>query len=58
MEQYVWTGKDLIDRGVKSGPHIGKILKELRQIAVVNDTVLADIIQRNMPVDPVYHAIW
>ena len=54
MEQYVWTGKDLIDRGVMPGRHIGNILKELRQIAVVTDVVLQEVIQRNMPVEPVY----
>lgn len=54
MEQYVWTGKDLIDRGVKPGRHIGKILKELNQTAVVTEVVLKDVIQRNMPVEPVY----
>lgn len=49
-----WNGKDLIERGVKPGPHMGNILKELRMHVTVDDELLNQIIQRNVPVQPMH----
>jgi len=62
MEEFYWTGKDLIDIGIKPGAHVGKMLKELNQSMVAAKSMTEQdaqlmfdqIIQRNLPVDPVY----
>lgn len=50
MENTQWTGNHLIAKGIKPGPHMGAMLKELNSLQHVDDNLFDEIVVKHTPI--------